>query len=382
MKSLGKRIVWLILLNKRLLKKPIFLILLCCIPLATAAVNFMAKQESGFFTIVLCSEDPNDPTAQAVMETLTEHDDAVRFHITESEVEAIQFVEAGQADAAWVFPVDLQGKIEAYIGEKNVKDGVITVIEKEDNVALKLSREILFARLYPTVSYCLYSEFIRKEFLPDGQFTDEELRENYEQIDVDGNLFEFRFQDGTKPSEDMTYLMSSVRGILALLIVLCGLAMGMYFIQDERAGLFIRMPLHKSVFWGWLYRMPVLLDVGIVTLISLLFVGVFTDWLTEIVTMFLFLWMVAGFSDTVKRVCGSITVMGAVIPVLMLIMLVFSPVFASVTVCRPVQFLLPTYYYLNAIHNKSFLVWMAVYIAVVFLVNLVLQKMEGYFKKD
>lgn len=374
---MSKIVLWLTLLNKRLLKKTSFLVILCCIPLLVMGVQFMTKQDSGMLHVVLCREDSNDVLVDEIVKNLGEHDNLLHFLETDSVEEAKSLVQSGQADAAWVFPKDLQGVLEEYLSTTVWEDGIITVIEKEDNVSLRLSREILFGRMYPAVSYTLYTQFVNEELMQGESVSEELLREHYEKTDIEGNLFEFHFLDGSKGDTTTSYLLFPIRGLLALVIALCGLAFSLYFMQDEEKGVFTWMPLDKSIAGSLTYQLPGLLDVGVIVLVALIPAGIFTNCLTEVILMLLYLLMVAGFSDVIRRLCVKPVRLAALIPVLMLLMLALSPIFMGAVDAKPVQILLPPYYYLNAIHNNSYRMGMLLYIVVIYAFDYILVKVTG-----
>ncbi len=337
----------------------------------------MTKQDSGMLHVVLCREENDDVLVDNVIKNLEEHGNLLHLLETDSREEARQLVQSGRADVAWIFPEDLQGAIEEYVRDDFQEEGIITVIEKEDNVALHLSREILFGRIYSVVSYALYTQFVNEELLQGENVSEEKLREHYDRTNIEGNLFEFYFLDGSKGDVDTSYLLFPVRGLLALVIALCGLAFGLYFMQDEEKGVFTWMPLNKSIWGNLLYQLPGLLDVGVIVLVALLPAGIFTDWLSESILMVLYLLMVAGFSDVVRRLCGKPVRLAAMIPVLILLMLALSPIFMGAVSAKPVQILLPPYYYLGAIHNNSYRIGMLVYIAVVYTLDYILLKITA-----
>lgn len=376
MKNVGKIFLWLTLLNKRLLMKISFLVILCCIPFLVVGVNYMTKQDSGMLKVVIHLEDTEDELATEVIKELKNHENMLQFMETSSVEEAQKLVQNGKADMAWLFPANLQSEIEAFLNNDANEEGIIQIIEKEDNVALHLSREILFGRLYKAVSYTLYTQFVTQELLPGETISEEMLSEHYARTNMDGNMFEFSFLDGEKGDMNTSYLLFPMRGLLAVVIALCGLALGLYFMQDEQKGIFTWMPLNKSVWGSWLYQLPGLLDVGIIVMIALKLAGIFTNWQTELILMVLYLLMVAGFSDVVRRLCGKPVRLGAIIPMLMLIMLALSPIFMGAVNAKPIQVFLPSYYYLNAIHNKSYWLWMLVYIVIVYVTDFLLLKLE------
>ncbi len=376
MKKVSRIFLRLILFNKRLLKKISFLIILCCIPLLVLGVNLMAKQESGILRVVLCQEDADDLSEEIVADIL-QMESALSFVEAETVEEAIRLVQSDKADAAWIFPEDFTEVMETYFQQGIWDDPLIRIVEKEDNVMLHLSREVLFSRLYSSINYMVYEDFVRTKVL-DGieVVSEEELWESYQKTNMEENMFEFSYLDGETADMGTSYMLYPVRGLLALVIVLCGLALGLYFMQDEQNGIFIWMPLNRSVLGSWLYQMPGLADVGLVVLAALFFSGVTVGILTELLLMFVYLWMVAGFSDLVRRLCGKSVRLGAMIPLLMLVMLAVTPIFMGAPNMKWLQLLLPPYYYINALHNNAYRVGMLVYVVVIFAVNFLILKLQ------
>ncbi len=377
MKKVSRIFLRLILFNKRLLKKISFLIILCCIPLLVLGVNLMAKQESGILRVILCQEDADDLSEEIVADIL-QMESALSFVEAETVEEAIRLVQSDKADAAWIFPEDFTEVMETYFQQGIWDDPLIRIVEKEDNVMLHLSREVLFSRLYSSINYMVYEDFVRTKVL-DGieVVSEEELWEIYQKTNMEENMFEFSYLDGETADMGTSYMLYPVRGLLALVIVLCGLALGLYFMQDEQNGIFIWMPLNRSVLGSWLYQMPGLADVGVVVLAALFLSGVTVSFLTEILLMFVYLWMVAGFSDLVRRLCGKPVRLGAMIPLLMLVMLAVTPIFMGALNMKWLQLLLPPYYYINALHNNAYRVGMLVYVVVIFAVNFLILKLQA-----
>lgn len=376
MKKVSRIFLWLMLFNKRLLKKISFLIILCCIPLLVLGVNLMAKQESGILRVVLCQEDADD-LSEKIVANILRMESALSFVEAETVEEAIRLVQSDKADAAWIFPEDFTGVMETYFKQGIWDDPLIRIVEKEDNVMLHLSREVLFSRLYSSINYMVYEDFVRTEVLEGVEVSEDELWESYQKTNMEENMFEFSYLDGETADMGTSYMLYPVRGLLALVIVLCGLALGLYFMQDEQSGIFIWMPLNRSVLGSWLYQMPGLADVGLVVLAALFFSGVTVGILTELLLMFVYLWMVAGFSDLARRLCGKPVRLGAMIPLLMLVMLAVTPIFMGAPNMKWIQLLLPPYYYINALHNNAYRVGMLVYIVVVFAVNFLILKLQA-----
>ena len=244
-----KILVWYLLLNKRLFKKISFLLILCIVPLLVLAMRQTANQDSGMLKIMLCQENPSDELSTEVTQSLTSRESVIQYITGASEEKAIDAVRNGSVDAAWIFPDHMQEKINDFTSKSSFENPILTIVEREDNVALQLSREKLYGALYPYISYSIYYNYIRQN-LGQGMFvTDEELKADYEETRVDGGLFRRTYvnNEEVKETEEAgNYLLLPLRGLLSLWLVLCGLAASMYFMQDKESGVFSWVPVKKE----------------------------------------------------------------------------------------------------------------------------------------
>lgn len=376
MKRFKKVFLWFVLLNKRLLKKISFLLILCSIPLLVIAVNLMSKQGGGVVNVTICAEDSEDVLAQEVIDSLLRDEDIIHYQEVEDVDEAVKLVQSGKADAAWIFPDGFGEAIEEFIEREYLSEGIIRVVEKEDNVILHLSRELLFGKLYESLSYMVYEHYVTEELLKEETVSAEQLRDSFNQTAQDESIFLFSYLDGEEADVNLSYMLYPVRGLLALVIVLCGLAMGVYFLQDEESGIFTRLTLNRTLWGSWLYLLPGLLDVGLAVLLGLTFSGVFISIPTELGLMGLYLLMVVGFSDVIRRLAGKPVRLGALIPLLSLVMLAVCPIFLGAPDMKWIQLLLPPFYYLNALHNVAYQWGMGIYVIVIGFVDYVLLKIQ------
>lgn len=376
MKRFKKVFLWFVLLNKRLLKKISFLLILCSIPLLVIAVNLMSKQDGGAVNVVICAEDSEDVLAQEVIDILLGDEDIICYQEVEDVEEAVKLVQSGKADAAWIFPDGFGEAIEEFVEREYLSEGIIRVVEKEDNVILHLSRELMFGKLYETLSYMVYEHYVTEELLKEETVSAEQLRDSFNQTAQDESIFLFSYLDGEEADVNLSYMLYPVRGLLALVIVLCGLALGLYFLQDEESGIFSRLTLNRTTWGSWIYFLPGLLDVGLAVLLGLTFSGVFISIPMELGLMGLYLLMVVGFSDVIRRLAGKPVRLGALIPLLSLVMLAVCPIFLGAPDMKWIQLLLPPFYYLNALHNVAYQWGMGIYIIVIGFIDYVLLKIQ------
>lgn len=357
MKRFGIRF-WL--LNKRLFKTYSFLLLLCLVPMLVAGARLGAGEDSGIAKILLYLPDPGDELALQIASGLTEHDHVLYFELCNSEEEGRKAVEGFRADALWIFSEDMRAALtRAAVTGPGLGAGSVTVVQREDDVRMIFTRQILCAELYPAFSYEMYADFVQRECgLTD--VTDEELLEAYNSTLVEGSLFHMVYLDGEE-AEEGDYLLSPLRGLLALWLVLCGFTGAMYFMRDEQRGVFSRLPAGKRFLWALGVQGVLLCDGTAVMLAALKISGVFTAWKREIPVGILFACCVLAFCNLLRLLCCRLEWLGSCIPLLLIGMLILCPVFVDTAGPRPLQYLLPPYYYLKAVHNTFYLWGMAGY---------------------
>ncbi len=381
MRKLQKSLLWFCLTCKRLLKKPGFLILLCSIPVLVLSMGLVAKEESGMLHIVLYQENEKDLLSSQLVEDLLSENSVLQYQQVFDEEEAYELVENGNADAAWIFSDKMQERLEEYIAGAYDRP-FIRILEREDNVALQLSREKLYGALYSYFPYTVYEKYVQNE-LGGDTLSGEELRTYYESARVEGDLFQLTLLNGevkeNNPAEG-NYLTAPVRGLLALVIMLCGLSAVMYYLQDEAAGVFDRVALKNRQKYLYGYELAAMLCAGIAVFVALALSGDFEGWLKETGLMILYLVMSVGFCSVVKKLCGNLQRLGTCIPLLMIGMLILCPVFFAVRRFRMLQYLLPPFYYLNAVHNHTIVPWMCLYCLVILAVDFALDKAMNMHK--
>lgn len=377
MERIRKVATWYYLLNKRLLKKRSFLILLLLVPLLVFGMRMIAKQDSGVITIMLCKGETEDKVSEEVVNKLLSSKSVIQYVTTNSKEEAYEAVKSGKVDGAWIFAENMQEQIDKF-AESSVKHGgIVTVVEREDNVFLQLAREKLYGELYDYVSFAIYKQYVTTNLGIEEKITEEEFLSAYEEKEIKEEIFEFSYLDPEEKIDDavsMHYLLAPVRGLLVLMVVLVGLASALYYEQDKREGNFARMPVKYRLWFEYGYHLIAITDCAIVVLAALYVSGTFLSIGKEVLFMFLYCMMCAGFVHLVRRLCGTAQRLAACIPILMIAMLVLCPVFFNVQGLQPLQYLLPPFYYLQGLHNGTFLYQMLIYSVVAFVLGKVLPK--------
>lgn len=360
---IGKMLKRYFLLNKRLLKKYSFLLILCLVPFLVGGMNYLSKEDSGIVRIALCMKNPKEELAAEIIDDLLKKDSVFSYVFCEDEEEARRMVTDYEADIAWIFSENFKSDLQKAAADKRCEP-VVTVVEREDNVPLRFSRQILVGKIYSGFSYMVYADFIRDD-MGLSEVSDAELQAAYEKMFVEGSLFQMEYLDGEKEeTEDYNYLLTPIRGILSLWFVLCGFAASMYFIQDERSGVFERVPLKSRLRTAFGMHAVILSDAAIILLIALKLAGVFTSWGRELAGILLFAGCTLVFCNLVRLLCYTPERLGACIPILLMGMLAMCPVFINSRRFGVLPYLLPPYYYLKSIHSTYYLYGMAIYIGV------------------
>lgn len=357
MKKVG---IWLWLLTKRLYKKPAFLAILVLIPVLTFCYRAATQADSGMMTVALAQEG-NDPLATAILQELKDDSQVIRYQLCDSEEEARQLVTAGKVDAAWIFPEDMEERLQAFLADPGQENACVTVLQREENVAHMLARERLSGQVYHRLSEQFYLQYVRENY-PMEQLSDEELLGYYDSIQMEGSLFAYESVGGG-PVRSVHYLMGPVRGILGILAVLCGMAVAMYQLKDQQKGTFGWLPARKQLLPELASQLVAVGHVVLVSWIALALAGLSADFAGELAVLVLYTLCVAAFSMLLRSVLGSIRAIGVLMPLLAVLMLVVCPVFLDLGSLRLVQLLFPPTYYILGAYNPMYLVYMAAYTA-------------------
>lgn len=371
----GQMFIRFFLLQKRLLKKNSFLLMLCLAPLLAAGVGRLSKEPAGIATIALYLPE-RDASAKEISDRLLDGRGVLHYLSCGNEEEARALVETGEADAAWIFSEDLSERLEE-LGNKQRVRPVVTVVERKDSVPLILGREILSSAIYPSFSYSVYAGYVRDE-LGLSDMTEEELRRIYDSVAVEGSLFQMVYPDETSgEAEDFNYVQAPLRGILAIWFTFVGLAAALCFMQDEDRGVYGRLPVTRRLSASYIVGAAFLLDAAVMLLLSCKLAGVFTNWKQEVMSCAVFAVCVLAFANLLRMLCRTPRRLGMVFLPLLAAMLALCPVFLNLQYFRAGKLLLPPWYYLQSIHNVRYLYEMAVYTVILVLVSAVLQRLQS-----
>ena len=353
--------VRLFMMNKRLYKKPAFVTALLLIIVMTVIILFSSNDGGRVVSITLCAENSNDTVATDIIKELTSEKSVVKFSTASSKEQAYSNVENGISDACWIFADNTEKGMKEYVEDGSFKKPFVQIYQQEDSAFLMLAREKLYAKLYPYLAYDLYSDFMSNNYSEDN----EQLKERYYNAsDIKDDIMDISFLNSDTKVEETNFLVTPLRGVLAMFVMLTSLASVMYFMNDKKRGALAWINPNRHIFVEGEYIAVSAINTAVFALVALGISGVFTSFGKELLLMLLYVIMSIGFSILIGEICGRVQVIGSVLPGLMLIMLAVCPVFV-VLPGNALQYVFPPFYYLNALYDSRYILYMLIYIGAV-----------------
>ena len=348
----------LLLTEKRLFRKISFILVLLMMPLLIAGLSHKADEEAGIISIGIYSEGPENSLSRKVTEGFLEEDSILRYIRFDSEEEAVKALSESRIDAVWIFPADMEERLSALSGKERTGP-VVRVIEREDDVALVFTREVLCSRIFPHFIYDTYVEFVRDNLGRDA-LSEEELKSLYDSLLWKGNLFH---GDGSsaEAAEHDSYLLAPMRGVIAVWMVLAGMAALLYYKSDIRNGLYDTVPARKRIWYSFGLQAVVLANCGLMGLCAFGILGIFTEPLQEILSMALYIICISVFCNLLGLFADSMESTGVMIPFVIIVMIVLCPVFVDLRQFESIRTFLPAAQYLNAVYGQRSLLHMCIY---------------------
>ncbi|MBQ7037332.1 MAG: ABC transporter permease [Clostridia bacterium] len=362
MKKVRQTALWFFMTCKRLCRKYSFLVILLMIPILLPLANMAMQGESGVLKIALSYEEEENPGAQAVVEKLKSEKSVLLYTVYETPEKAQEAVENGQADGAWVFAENFSEAVRAH-AERRRSAPLVTVLERESTVPLGLAREKLYGAVYPQISYAIYENFVQKSFSADAA---EKAEKYYLDTAHSRSVIQTEKLHESKSAAETNYLTAPLRGLLSVLILLISLASALYYLEDDCLGRYDQLPRPKRILSAIGICTAGTLMAGVAVFLALFVSGIHTSFWREAAAMALYVPAAAGFGVAVAMLFKSTVRFGACIPFIIIGSIALSPIFFHVKTLPLLRVLLPTTYYLKAIHDIRYLLYMVIYIVCVF----------------
>ena len=345
--KLRRAFLWYFLIKKRLLKKTGFLIILLSIPLLTVAFSHFAETEdAGFVTVALaCDEGEDRQLCLDAIDEICESSDILYFFKAESPEAAREAVDKGKCDSAWIFCANVSERLDKFArGEETF---LCTAYEKGENTLLTLSKEKVFPQFYGEIAYRIYEKWVDKTF-GEGEVSAEEMAKVHENMAITGDFVRFEYANSDKAPEfeGSGYLTSTLRGLLSIVMLLCAFAAAMYFLSDDKRGIYAFLPRYGRFAVLAATVLAALTFSAVIITASLYFSGNYGELLSESLLMMAYILALTGFVCLLASVIPGVAAFCVTVPVLTAAALLVSPVFADFSRFRAVQLVFPSYHYL------------------------------------
>lgn len=381
MKRMG---MWILLMTKRLMKKPSFIIILVLLPVILVMYRFIITEDDGTIRACVYVPEGSEAFTEKLADNLADAEFSARFYLVDSEDDLYSDVIAGRAEVGYILPKDLKERFLT----KNWDSAVRMVVSDTSQMAP-------FVNEFVTV--VIYTDMM-EEYIADYlvnrsglELSDAEIRpiirENLLKQADSGSLFDIAYRDYYKNEEVSreevmaeNYLMKPIRGTVALFVLLAGLAGLVFWFQDNAEGRFKVMSHEKRpvINYGSLL-LPTALS-AIVGMVCILIAGLCENIFLELLTMLLYVIFVTGVCEIIRVIVPSVNAVCAAIPILAIASYLCCPILIDLKKVLPVvsylRKILPPDYYLETFNGTALWV-LAVATAVVTLVSVGLEKVQN-----
>ena len=260
---------------------------------------------------------------------------------------------AGRAECGYVFSADMAGKIVS--GEWR---GMITAVVSERTVYGSFVNEIVYDKLNHVLGFEVVRDYLvnKSDLGIEEKTASEQLKKSYEAamnspaiveyVSVSGITGEIEEESAVKAESVLT---KPIRGTVAIFVLLTGLAGLVFWYQDDAEGRFRVMARERRPLISFASILLPTVMAGIAGWVCLAVSGLWTRTGRELVTMGVYVLLVAAFCNILRFLIPSVHAVCAAIPILTLISYLCCPILLDVATIFPaIRFLravlLPQYY--------------------------------------
>lgn len=369
-----------LLLLKRFFRKKSYILMLLLVPLMVFLLKEVGNGTDNIMSIGVYIPG-NDISSTALKENLRDENGVIDYFFYDSE-DALRADVANQnLTEGWIIPIDLDAMVEQLASNQVPSDRVQVVI-RETGLSHLLGKEIVCSRVYPSVAKQLLINYMKLN-VAGGDLSKEQIAQiekSFDSYGISDSLFKASYMDSSE-MKDAPVILMPLRGILAMWLMLCGIATSMYYLEDQENGLFIwwhsksRM-LRDLGYYGVAFIAP-----SIITIISLIYSGSFTTVGRELAALILYVVATILFSMIFRVIVASKEFLGILTPVLIILSTLLSPVFVDLKELRQIQKYYPAFHYLSSIHDSYYLVTLLIYTIFLWCLVVLLLKLSVKVRK-
>lgn len=365
MRGIKRVAVWGAMLTKRYFKNPIIIFTILAIPLVVLALQFSTGKDEAAVKVALYVRESDELSVKAIDSLTDTEGSVVRFYQVDSEEKARTEVEKGSAVCAYIFPENFSEKVESFVkndkSELDFNGHLIKCIQGDETNYTKITEEMIFASFYEK-----FANEILYEFMLDYKegFGDEDwqiIRDYYDAYDIKAEFFKFEYMDGSENTlmkqQEASFLLLPVRGLILTLVLLAAMTGGIVAYRDREKGMFQSITANRRGMINYLYVLIPTTLTAIAGLIGIWFAKIWTDFSREIICMVLYVFLVTGVCNAIRKICCNGIRFASIIPLYLMFNLVFAPVFINLDTMIPqikyLRFVLSVNYGLNCLYDTG-----------------------------
>lgn len=343
-----KSITWCLILGKRQLKRPSLIAVLMCMVILAISMRIMSKDITASISVGFVTKDAT------VKENLLAHEGLISFEEYSTRDDLLNAVSSSSVQCGYIFNDDFVNILKA--GENR---NLVELVQTPENVVSILSNLVVLATVMDsTACDLLVEDVLNQEFFVGITDQDiETLISYYNQYSSNGSTFAFDYdalyEDYQGSSDSINifeYLVTPVRGIVAIFVFIIALTGGLSWFKDKNSNTYANIPLNKRPSLK-------LLIISIPTVIamlsgylSLLVAGICSNYLYELFTMFAYGLLCIIVTYILSSVVNEHIYCG-LIPVFILGSIICCPIFFNLANLIPAMkylqnIFLPTYYFM------------------------------------
>ena len=363
MKRLKNTIIWILLLAKRYLKKPMFLIIVFAIPILSMVLkNTSGNGESALQVALYVENEGNNPAAEKVVNELCDFEtNAIKYYRVDSEEKLEKAVQRGDAICGYVLPSGFEEQLKQFALGKT--KSIIKCMVVTDGSFVKLANEVMFSSVYKEYAKIVLEQYMDNAKLGyDFGIEDKDgimklRQERYKNLQL--KLFEVYYADGSRnktiENASSGYLLLPLRGMILALILLASMAGGVLAFKDKEVGVFdvIRYKRQKKI--QYIYVLIPTVVSSFMGLAGLILSGTAENIYMEIYNMILYCILVTGMTSILLDILNDLNRFVAIIPIFVIVNLILCPVFVNasgvIVAANYIKWALPLNYGLRGLHS-------------------------------
>ncbi len=339
---------FLLLLKRNLIKKS-YIIMLAIMPLMVMLLSIISQGDSTILKVGVCFEG-DGTVQQELREDLQANPGSISYEFYNDEQALIDQIKTAKLNQGWIIPTSIEESTDQ-LAMNQTPDTKIQILVREDGLSAMLGKEIVCSRIYKIVSKKILQNYLISKGI---SATPEMIDAYFSEINIPDSIFEMGYVDGTEVN-DTDILLMPMRGILSLAILLIGIASSMYYLQDERKGIFLWWKTDYIFVRDVEYYFSIMLIPAAIFLACVFVTGVATNPHREILSLLLYVWNVIMFSILLRLILKTVRNVSITMPAIIMASAILSPVFIDLKMAGRIRMLIPTYYYLSSITDGYYL---------------------------